>query len=61
MAVACYLAELANVFGVPQCRVSDIERPSDVQVSTLKAYRAKLGYELVLTAGGPWRPSDNSS
>jgi transcriptional regulator with XRE-family HTH domain len=46
-------AELAKVLGVSQRRVSAIERSSDVQVSTLKAYLAKLGYELVLTARGP--------
>ena len=43
-------AELADVLGVSQRRVSAIEHARDVQVSTLREYLEKLGYGLELTA-----------
>jgi transcriptional regulator with XRE-family HTH domain len=43
-------AELAEVLGVSQRRVSAIEHSHDVQISTLRAYLDMLGYELELVA-----------
>ena len=43
-------AELAQILGVSQRRVSAIEHSPDVRVSTLRTYLDKLGYELELVA-----------